>query len=142
MLWKCYQRLFCTIKKNSAFGSQNQPTYWDSAPHTVPVKTTVFNNNTAIYLYLEISMCTHLYIYIHTWIYKNSSWTHILEKVTTHPYGWCWGICYPLYSFLLVTPFCWGNKVQAQTSNADRIWNYDTVEPSRNSLLKKLGPKC
>lgn len=58
--------LFCTIKKNSAFGPQNQPTHWGSTPYTVPVKTTVLNDNTAMYLYLGISMCTHLYICIHT----------------------------------------------------------------------------
>lgn len=48
----------------------------------------------------------------------------------------------PAILFLTGNTILLGEYRTSPNSNTDRIWNYDTVEPSRNSLLKKLGPKC
>lgn len=94
-----------------------------------------------MYLHLGIWVCTHLYMCLHTYIYKNSSWTH-MGNYNNSSIGLVLRNLQPTVLFLTGNTILLGEYRTSPNSNPDRIWNYDTVEPSRNSLLKKLGPKC
>lgn len=118
----------------------SQPTHGDRTPYPVPVKTTAL----IVTHHLSRSGNTYvhtLYICIHTWKYTKSRWTHIGDDSSSS----VWLVfrnLQPAVLFLTGNAILLGEYRTSPNSNTDRIRNYDTVGPSRNSLLKKLGPKC